>query len=448
MSQPLARMTALEVLNKVEINGAYANLALAEQLRRRSLSEQDRRLATELAYGTVKALGTLDWMIEHYIKMPRKKLSPVVLNILRLGFFQLFFLPRIPAPVVCNETVALAAQRGHRGIISFVNAVLRSAVRDPNRAVLPPREKQPVEHLALKYFHPVWMVRRWFERLGADECEALCQANNAVPPVTARVNTLKTDRESLLNTLAVGGAAAARPSSLVPEGIILDEHEALDRLPALQAGLMQIQDESSMLASHVLRPRPGEFIIDACGAPGGKTTHIACLMGNQGRVLSIDIHKHKLALVKHNARQLGISIVETRQFDAASLHRHFRGQADRVLVDAPCSGLGVIRRKPDSRWRKKEDAIKELPALQQAILASAADCVKPGGVLVYSTCTTEPEENEEVINIFLARRDDFMADVAGAWLPYPTQEKFVQLWPHRDGVDGFFIARLVRRRGF
>lgn len=202
-----------------------------------------------------------------------------------------------------------------------------------------------------------------------------------------------------------------------------------------------------MLVAHVLGPQPGEFIIDACGAPGGKSTHIAALMNDRGKVLATDLYEHKLALTRENTRRLGIHCLETRQMDAVNLKSLYKNQADRVLVDAPCSGLGVLRRKPDSRWRKSESLLRDLPGLQSAILHSSADCVKPDGILVYSTCTIEPAENQDVVNGFLASRRDFVLEHAGRLLPVPRpgeREKTIQLFPHIDGVDGFFIARLRR----
>jgi 16S rRNA (cytosine967-C5)-methyltransferase len=239
---------------------------------------------------------------------------------------------------------------------------------------------------------------------------------------------------------------SATESLLTPEGIICHEHLALDNLNSLKEGLFQIQDEASMLVAHILGAKPGEFIIDACGGPGGKSAHIAALMENKGRVFSGDIHQHKLALVKNNADKLGISIIETKIQDANLLGEIFKNLSDRVLVDAPCSGLGVLRRKPDSRWRKTEETLAVLPKLQLSILSSSADCVKPGGTLLYSTCTTEPEENEEIIKTFLASRSDYSLDNTGEYLPEKKQseKKLLQFWPHKDNIDGFFMARMTR----
>lgn len=438
-----AREVALKIIGEIDTGGAYANIALARELGRQRLSDQDRRFVTELVYGTVKAGTTLDWILTKYSSRPSSQIPVVILNILRMGIYQMFFLSKVPVSAACNQAVELTKKYGHPGTVKFVNAVLRSAGRNPEKAAYPDKEKSPAEYLSLKYFHPEWLVKRWTERLGFTECEALCMANNLTPPLSLRTNTLKIGRDQLLERLAQEGVDCVA-SRWTPEGIICREFPALATLESLHQGQFQVQDESSMLVAHVLAPQSDEFVIDACGAPGGKSTHIAALMGNKGRVLSVDLYEHKLKLTGENAARLGIDIIETKQLDATRLDTIYRGQADRVLVDAPCSGLGVLRRKPDSRWRKSETILKDLPVLQASILASAANCVKPGGVLVYSTCTTEPEENEQVVNDFLAIRPEFKLQQTGEYLPVKRKEAMVQLWTQRDDVDGFFLARMVR----
>ncbi|MDU4961450.1 MAG: 16S rRNA (cytosine(967)-C(5))-methyltransferase RsmB [Sporomusaceae bacterium] len=437
------RQLALQIIHDVDVKQAYANIALAHMINRHSLSDQDRRFLTELVYGTVKTWGTLDWILSAYADRPPAKMPPMIRNILRLGLYQLFFLNRVPASAACNQAVELAKKYGHAGTAKFVNAVLRSAARQPEKAAYPDRESDPARHLALTYFHPQWLVDRWLKRLGTDAAEQLLAANNQTPLLSLRTNTLKTTRQELLNRLGEEGVTAA-PSLWTPEGIVCREYPSLGSLASLKQGLFQVQDESSMLVAHVMDPRPGEFIIDACAAPGGKSTHLAALMHNQGQILAVDLFDHKIALLNENAARLGISCIRTLAADATALSGQFAGKADRVLVDAPCSGLGVLRRKPDSRWRKNETQLRELPQLQAAILADASLCVKPGGILVYSTCTTEPEENECVVKRFLTANPQFSLQAAGSRLPSPRQQDLVQLWPHLDGVDGFFIARMVR----
>ncbi|EGO63251.1 16S rRNA (cytosine(967)-C(5))-methyltransferase RsmB [Acetonema longum] len=441
-----AREAALLVIQDIEQNQAYANIALAKAIERQTLSNQDRRFMTELVYGTVKAQNTLNWLLSHYCSRSLDKISPVIRNILRMGIYQLFFLDRIPVSAACNQAVELTKKYGHAGTVKFVNAVLRNAARTLDKPVYPDPANHPDQYLSLRYYHPEWMIERWLTRYGFAFCEELCASNNLTPPLSLRTNTLKISRDDLLDRLTAEQATAT-PSDWTPEGLVCTEHPALASMPSLQEGLFQVQDESSMLVAHVLGPQPGEFIIDACGAPGGKSTHIAALMNNSGKVLATDLYEHKLALIRENAKRLGIHCLETRQMDAVKLNSLYKNQADRVLVDAPCSGLGVLRRKPDSRWRKNEKLLRALPDLQSAILHSSADCVKPGGILVYSTCTIEPEENQDVVNGFLASRRDFVLEHAGRLMPVPRPEqpeKMMQLFPHIDGVDGFFIARLRR----
>lgn len=440
-----ARELALKILSEIYSKNAYANIVLAKEINNRYLEDQDRRFVTELVYGTVKTGETLDWILKHYVNRPLTKIPGAILNILRLGIYQLFFLSKVPAAAACNEAVKLAKKYGHGGTVKFVNAVLRNAARSPEKIIYPDRQKQPAAYLALRYYHPEWMVVRWIERLGVDACEKLCQANNLTPPLSIRTNTLKINRAELMNKLA-SEEVVCELSQWAPEGIVCSKFPSMGRLASLREGLFQVQDESSMLVAHVLDPQPGEFVIDACGAPGGKSTHIAALMKNDGRVLSVDIHDHKSAITRQNAERLGITIIDPQTMNAEHLDTLFAGQADRVLVDAPCSGLGVLRRKPDSRWRKTPQMLKDLPLLQTSILNSASACLKPGGILVYSTCTTEPEENQEVVCRFLADHPDYRLAETGQFLPVKRSGEFIQLWPHTDDVDGFFIARMVKEK--
>ena len=279
---------------------------------------------------------------------------------------------------------------------------------------------------------------------GYERTEELCRCNNTSAPLSVRVNTLRTNRPALMEQFTAAGAQV-RASAWVPDGIVLGTHGALDELAPLRMGLAQVQDESSMLVAHVLAPEPGMTVIDACAAPGGKTTHIAQRMENRGRILAFDIYEEKIRRIERNAQRLGISIMEAQMCDARAIGAAYAGQADRVLVDAPCSGLGVLRRKPDARWKKSPEDVKTLPPLQRAILASAAEAVKKGGILVYSTCTMEECENTAIIADFLRTHTDFMLEETGGFLPVQkTTEHMVQIMPETDGPDGFFIARMRR----
>ncbi len=437
-----AREIALRIINEVQNNGAYANIALAKELTRHSLTDQDRRFVTELVYGTVKAGETLDWMLSIYVARPLSKIPPVIRNVLRMGIYQLLFMDKVPASAACNQAAELAKTYGHAGTVKFVNGVLRTIARQPERIVYPDEKKEPALFLARKYCHPLWIVERWLKRLGREAVEELCRINNVTPTLTVRTNTLKNSREELLLRLTEEGVSAeASPS--VSEGIVIHTHPALSSLASLKEGRFQVQDESSMRVAHWLQPQPGELILDVCAAPGGKATHIATLMENTGRVVALDIHEHKLELIRQNAERLGLSNLEAMLQDACTVDSIFPSLADRVLVDAPCSGFGVLRRRADARWRKKPEMLQELPGLQRRILSSAAACVKPGGILVYSTCTTEEEENQAVIDWFLAQHTDFTL----APLPDDVSQTpgMLQLWPQEDDSDGFFICRMRRK---
>ena len=439
-----ARERALKIINAVHEREAYANVALAKELKKGGLSEMDRRFVTELVYGTVKAGETLDWIIRRYINRPLSKVDPMVRDILRMGVYQLRYMDKVPASAACNESVELAKLVGHVGQAKFVNGVLRTMVREPEKGAFPSGKGQATVQLALEKQHPEWLVRRWIKEFGYEEAHQLCSFNNAQPPLTVRTNTLKTNRSELMLELVADGVEC-ESSQLTPEGIVIKSHGALDSMRALQEGYCQVQDESSMLVAHVVDPQPNELVLDVCSAPGGKTTHIAALMRNQGRIVAGDIYQHKLDRIMDNAQRLGITIIEPMLMDAREVWQEFPQQADRVLVDAPCSGLGVLRRKPDSRWRKSKELLSELPKLQLQILKSAGAAVKPGGLLVYSTCTIAREENQDVVKAFLEMAGEFSLVNAGERLPVPREDDMVQLYPQRDGTDGFFIACMRRK---
>lgn len=453
MSKPKvspARNAALDVLLAVEKDGAYANLELQKLTRRIKLTPSDTSLLTELVYGTLRRQGTLDWVIDQFSTVSVCQMNYIIRNIVRLGVYQLLYLDRVPSRAACNESVELAKNRGLHGLAGFVNALLRNISRNKQNISYPDPEKETALYLSLKYSHPLWLVERWLLRYGKEETAALCMANNEPPPVVLRCNTLKITPEKLLTILKKEGLTV-RPSALVPEGIIVEKISFLPDLKSFKNGFYAVQDESSMIASSVLNPIPGSFVIDVCSGPGGKTTHLAQLMKNKGRILALDVHEHRLQLVKGACERLGVTIVETRQLDARKLPDQLEEKADYILVDAPCSGLGVIRRRPDLRWRVKPDDLSRHAIQQLEILQQASKCLKAGGVLLYSTCSTEPEENIEVVNSFLMEYTRFKLEEITGLLPFPlvdsndkidAQKGFLQLLPHRHGTDGFFLACL------
>ncbi|MGE5508730.1 MAG: 16S rRNA (cytosine(967)-C(5))-methyltransferase RsmB [Chitinophagales bacterium] len=452
-----AREVALQVLCAVEERGAYANLALSQGLERAGLSPSDRSFATELVYGTVRRRLTLDWVLEQFLTRPFDALAPWLQSLLRLSAYQLLYLEHVPPEAVCNEAVELAKRRGHRGIAGLVNAVLRSLLRGRSEITWPDPQTDPVEYLSVRESHPAWLVRRWLQRLGYAETAQLLAADNATPPLTLRANRCRMGRDELLARLA-GRGLAAEPCRWAPEGVTLRSRTgSVERLPEITEGLAQVQDEASMLVARLAAPEPGHRVLDCASAPGGKATHLAELMGDSGHVCAFDVHPGKLRLVEENAARLGLRSVQTAVVDALAVGSlpEFAEAFDRCLLDAPCTGLGVLRRKADSRWRKAEGDIPALARQQGAMLASAARTVKRGGRLVYSTCSTEREEGEDVIERFLEgeghafRLLDAGEILTAQGIPARTEDsltagRYLRLWPQRHGTDGFFAAALVR----
>lgn len=450
-----ARELALQVLLKVESEQAYSGLALNAAFGQVELSRADTALATELVYGTIQRLNTIDYTLQSRVKGWPGKVQPWVKCLLRLSCYQLRWLDRIPAHAVVDEAVRIAKKRGHAGIAGLVNGVLRSLLREGADTPLPSNLK-PVQRIALQHSHPEWLVERWIAAYGESQTELLCASNNESPHSSARVNRLKLTREQLLAQMTEAGIEA-KPSELSLAGIVARKAGNLAHTVWHAKGELTIQDESSMLVAAALDPRPGMRVLDCCAAPGGKSTHIAELLSNEGIVLANDVHPHKEALIRQQAERLGLNNVQTMAADALELPVRLSGQAyDRVLLDAPCSGLGVIRRKPELKWNKSPAEIADLAQLQLRLLKAAQALVKPGGVLVYSTCTIAEEENEATVRNFLAEHPSFtldpdwpVADLAplrdAAVLPQPFAG-MVQILPHHFGTDGFFIARLRNKR--
>ncbi|AGL02241.1 16S rRNA (cytosine(967)-C(5))-methyltransferase RsmB [Desulfoscipio gibsoniae] len=442
-----ARETALKVLLAVEEREAYANLALGAVLDKMNPGKLDRAFITELVYGTLRTQNTLDWALSRYLRRSLPELTAAVRNILRLGTYQILFMDRVPDSAAVNESAILARRHGHEGIVKFVNGVLRNLVRGKKQLNYPDPNEDPVQYIALRHSHPAWLVRRWLNDFGFAETEALCAANNQPAPNTVRVNTLKTSAAELIEKLATLGVKATRGQYAV-DCLQLQGFVSLGGLAPFKEGLLQAQDESSILVGQAVRPAPGSRVLDVASAPGGKATHLAQLMQNQGVIMALDVHEHKIKLIEENCRRLGVQIVQPVLADARQIPEKYTGWADYVLVDAPCSGLGVLRRRPDARWRKGEEQLAALAELQAQILESAAAVLKPGGVLVYSTCTITCEENLGQVKSFLHKHADFQWESLAELLPDSLDytatmgRGYLQLLPHIHGLDGFFIARL------
>ncbi len=441
-----AREIALRVLKDLEEKQTYANLAMNKVLNRLSLSGVERALLTELVYGTTQRRNTLDWVLSLFLKQPLDKLTTWIRNILRLGVYQILFLDRVPEMAAVDESVKLAHKFGHKGVAGLTNAVLRKVSAEKNALPWPSKVEQPEEYLSIYHAYPLWMVQRWLSRLGFEETEALCRSGNEAPPLTVRTNTLRISKKELKKELIHEGVES-RDCRYSPFGLYLSLKGNLTGLKSYQEGLFQVQGESSMLVSPLLNPQPGDYVLDACSAPGGKAVHMGMLMNNQGKIVASDLYAQRLKLVNDAAERQGVSIISTERFDGRNIPSHLKGQFDRVLLDVPCSGLGVIRRKSDLKWRREPKDIPALQSLQMELLRETYSALKPGGVLVYSACTLEPEETDQVIEWFLSKEQSARPALLSPLLPREladaeTEEGILKLWPHKTNLEGFFIAKI------
>lgn len=436
-----ARRCAFGVLRRTFEKGAYADRALDAEARRARLDARDRALAMRLAYGSVQRRATLDHLIEALVERPVGRLDAPALAALRLGLFQLCFLDSVPDHAAVDESVELAKAGGGAGL---VNAVLRRAAREAAGLLAGLDDSEPAG-AAVRHSLPEWIARMWWDAFGPGEARALMAASNRPPESAVRANTLVADAATLAGDLAALGVRSRRADGL-PEGLVLeDPFDAAASAPWRDGALMP-QSRASMLVSRVLAPEPGERVLDLCAAPGAKATHLAALMEDRGRVVAVERRPARARALAANARRLRASSVEVRVADA----REPQGEGyDRILVDPPCSGLGTLRSRPDLRWRAAADRVASLAGLQEAILRAAVSELRPGGVLVYSTCTMSPAENERRVDAIAAadtriQVDDLQSDYP-LW-KHPSVANHLLLLPHRDGTDGFFIARLRRDR--
>ncbi|MGH7824622.1 MAG: 16S rRNA (cytosine(967)-C(5))-methyltransferase RsmB [Candidatus Binatia bacterium] len=442
------RSLAADILRKVDTRKAYADVLLDNTLKSRSFSPRDRALLTELLYGTLRWRGRLDRQLGEYISRPLKETEPFIRNLLRLTLYQLLFLHKIPAYAAVNDAVDLAKAYAGRKAGGFVNGVLRAYLREKRELRKPGPKQSSTSDLAEYWSHPEWLVKQWLEYFGAEQVEALMEANNDPAPLTLRANLTRATRETLLSLLRSAGVEAS-PTRWSPQGITVQPGFPVRELPGFQEGRFQVQGEASQLVSYLVAPKPGERILDACAAPGGKTTHMAELMNDAGEIIAADISAKSLKKMAANVERLGLKSIRTFQADLTEqLFEPFNRPYGRILVDAPCSGLGTLRSHPETKWNRGKSAIKRLSQLQKRILVQTAGYVRPGGVLVYSTCTLSKEENENVVESFLADHKEFVLNGAAGYLPETAREMvrgsyFLSL-PHLHNTDGFFAARMTR----
>jgi 16S rRNA (cytosine967-C5)-methyltransferase len=428
------RDCALDVLETAaSTRHAFADAALHTCLAGAGFPQSDRAFVTELVYGAVRRRLTLDWLIEHFAQRPVEKVDAALRLILHLALYQLLFMDTVPDYAAVNEAVETAKRRLHAGAAKFANGLLRAVLRARSSLPYPARNDDLVEHLAVVHSHPRWLVRRWIDHLGPERAEAVCLVDNQPPPIVLRANRLSVSRDDLIDHLRAEGVEAGPVEHDDAAVHIAAPPRPLDALDAFVRGEFYVQDVTPMRVTRLLDPKPGERVLDLCAAPGGKTTHCAELMDDAGRVVACDLDENRLKIIEQNVARLGITCVETARCDARHVPQLIPpGTFDRVLLDVPCSNTGVLRRRVEARWRLGEGDIASLTERQAELLDAAALMLKPGGVLVYSTCSIEPEENDRLVRRFLSRHGQFALD----------DETLVL--PSADGGDGGFMARLSR----
>ena len=461
---PSARARALAALLTQHKSGDPLDEVCNRLWDRQAMDGRDRAFAMELVYGVLRRQETLDWRLEPALKKPLPRLPLMVQMLLRMGMYQLVYMDRVPASAAVNESVNLAkankAQLG-RDWSGLVNAVLRTVTRLPERP-FPELQPDPAVALSIRYAVPQWLCTRWVEQMGVERAEAACQTVSAVPVLTLRVNRQRVTRDAFLEQL-VGAGIAARSTTVSPAGVILEEGRAVTTIPGFQDGLFYVEDEAAQLVPLLLDPQPDERILDVCAAPGGKATHLAELMSNRGQIVAMDRHAVRLQVLKENCQRLGVAIVTPVVGDARELGMIAprqkietqlppMGLFDRILVDAPCSGIGVLRRHPDAKGKKDTGMFARHQVLQREILERAFTVLRPGGVLVYSTCSTEPEETEEVITRFSRDHSEYVRESIVPWLhasavPFVTAEGSLCTMGNTLGMDGFYAVRLRKTQG-
>lgn len=441
-----SREIALKILLDVNNNESYSNLSIQKSVPD-NITTQDESLIRELVYGVLENRIYIDYVITKASKIRLNKIHKAIKEILRLGIYQIMFMDRIPHSAAVNESVKLASKYGHKGSIGYVNGILRTISRDIEGF----REIDEVDRtkfLSIKYSHPEELVDRFIQDFGFGFTEDLLAANNSTPDLNIRVNTLKISREKLKNLLEKEGYIVSE-GRYSRDALIINNPSRITSHKLFKEGYFTIQDESSQLVALLMNPKEGSLVLDVCSAPGGKATHMAQIMNNRGKIISRDIFDHKIKLIDENKKRLGIEIITSQVYNALALDESLIGKIDYCLVDAPCSGLGLIRRKPEIKWNRSMEDINELSKLQLDILDISKQYVKPKGILMYSTCTILDQENFDIVKVFLENNPEFKLVSMENSIPRgdridSIKEGYLQLYPNLHGLDGFFIAKMIK----
>ncbi|AKA69963.1 16S rRNA (cytosine(967)-C(5))-methyltransferase RsmB [Clostridium scatologenes] len=438
-----ARKTAVKILKEVFYGNSYSNIVMGKELNRSDMNDKDKALVTEIVYGTLKYKYTIDTILNYYIKSGLKKLDVDILNILRISIYQIKYLDKIPEFAVVNEAVELAKRKAVK-TARLVNGVLRSYLRSNNIDYY--NKNSDIEKMCFDYSFPKWMVSLFNRQYGKEETKKILHGLNEVPAITVRVNNLKTNYEEAWEQLKKN-EYDIEEGKVCPEAIIINRGRNIENNPLFKNGLITVQDESAMMVAPSMELKENMTVLDLCSAPGGKTCHIAELINNQGKILAFDIHENKLPLIRENAKRLGITNIKCSTLDASKYMDIYEEKGDRVLIDVPCSGLGIIRKKPEIKWNKDKESLESLVKIQKTIMLNAAKYVKKNGKLIYATCTLNKEENEENIKWFIKKRPDFQIEP----IYYGKldniiyhNEGYITILPNKY-MDGFFIAKMIRR---
>ncbi len=443
-----AREVALKTLYRINNEGAYSNIALDEEISKNAqkLNAKDIGLISEIVYGVITWKLTIDEIIKKYSKIRLKKISPWILDILRLSIYQIVFLDKIPKSAAVNEGVNLAKRYGHRSSSGFANAILRKVEKQDYEDFKNIKDEK--ERLSKQYSMPLWIIEELMEeRLELEKIEEICISSNIRPKVSIRINTLKTNKEELKQILENENIKAT--DGLLKDFLVLDKAKNIEKLESFKNGLFTVQDEAAGLTALILNPKKGENILDACSSPGGKTTYIAQLVENEGQIIAFDIHEHRTRLVEQNAKRLGVNIIETKVQDASKFEEKYVNKFDKILLDVPCLGIGVLKRKPDIKWQKKKEDVKEISEIQYKILENCSKYLKQNGELVYSTCSILKEENENLIEKFLQKNKEFKLEKIKNFeeeffKKYLKNDQFLQVYQNKK-TDGFFICKLSKK---
>jgi len=426
------REIAVFALIDILDSGGYNNIVLKRTLNQnKDLNTTQKSFVTQIVNGTLKNIIHLDYIIDCFSKTKTTKMKPLILNTLRISVYQIKFMDKIPHSAACNEAVNLVKAKGFKTLSGFVNGVLRSIIRNLENIEYPDYEKNPVAHISVKYSYPVWLIEYFMEFMKEDEVKELCAKSNDVPRISISTNTTKITRELLMKKLADEGMEVVE-GKLTDKSVYISKTANISDSPSFKEGLFHVMDESSMLAVEALSPKEGDTVYDLCSAPGGKSFYASYLMDNKGVIESCDIYEHKLELVQQGIERLGIEIIKTYEHDATKYYEERANKADCVLIDAPCTGFGLLRKKPDIKYTKTKDDVYALAKIQREILSKSHNYVKIGGILVYSTCTVSDEENIKNVEWFIKNYNYEISEIK-------------QLLPSSDNTDGFFIARMIRK---